>query len=165
MHPTCALGSPQKKHPASKRTSYGLWLIASTKFLMPFSLLVALGTHLGWPRPAAVSQPRVLTAMESIGQPFEPTMPAPIPSYATSGAFATVAGLLPASLLVLWSIGCVFVVLMWYLRWRRLSAMRRAALPTKSGRELEVLRRIERTARFSQHIDPILSKSALESGN
>ncbi len=29
---------------------YGLWLAASVKFLVPFSLLIALGAHLAQPR-------------------------------------------------------------------------------------------------------------------
>src|SRR5262245_10331179 len=93
---------------------YVHWLVASTKFLLPVSLLVALGSHLGWPRTTVVSQPRLLMAMESIGHPFDPAIPTPILSHVAPSVFAVVARLLPASLLLLWSIGCVFVLLMWY---------------------------------------------------
>lgn len=102
--------------------------------------------------------------MESIGQPFEPALPAPTLSHAAPGAFATVARFLPVSLVVLWSVGCLFVLFMWYLRWRRLTALRRTAPALNSSRELEVLRRLERTARLPQQIDLVLSKSPLEPG-
>jgi len=151
-----------RKNRAQSR--YVLWVVASAKFLLPFSLLVALGSHLGWSRGATVPQPRLFIAMESIGQPFDPAIPVPTPAHAARGAFATIVRLLPASLLTLWTVGCVVVLFVWYLRWRRLTAIRRAAPPSKSGRELEVLRRIERTSGLSQQIDLVLSKSALEPG-
>ena len=37
-------------------TRHRLWLIASVKFLIPFSLLVGIGSHLGW-RTSAVESP------------------------------------------------------------------------------------------------------------
>jgi bla regulator protein blaR1 len=35
------------------RVRYWLWLAASLKFLIPFSLLVTLGSHLAWSRSAS----------------------------------------------------------------------------------------------------------------
>jgi bla regulator protein BlaR1 len=49
---------------------YWLWLIASLKFLVPFSLVVALG---GWLTPqitAPITQPEVSAVVEEIGQTF-----------------------------------------------------------------------------------------------
>jgi hypothetical protein len=54
------------------RTRYWLWFLASTKFLFPFSLLVGIGSHLGWARasstasqnsslPCKISQSFILT--------------------------------------------------------------------------------------------------------
>ena len=37
------------------RTRYWLWLAASGKFLIPFSLLVSLGSHLSWLRTSPAS--------------------------------------------------------------------------------------------------------------
>src|ERR1700678_503372 len=57
------------------RTRYGLWLAASVKFLVPFSLLVGLGSHLGWLRGSTGTKGGVYFAMEQVSQPFtQPTM-------------------------------------------------------------------------------------------
>ena len=39
------------------RTGYWLWLAASAKFLIPFSLLLTIGSHLAWSIHPATSQP------------------------------------------------------------------------------------------------------------
>src|SRR6266446_1190278 len=54
------------------RARYWLWLAASTKFLIPFSLLVGLGSHLAWSRSSASG---LYFAMEEVSQPFtQPTI-------------------------------------------------------------------------------------------
>ena len=45
-----------RKHRAGVR--YGLWLAASVKFLIPFSLLVALGAQFGWRTAPAIAHSR-----------------------------------------------------------------------------------------------------------
>jgi hypothetical protein len=52
------------------RTRHALWLAASVKFLIPFSLLVALGSHFGWPATVPGPTVRLPFVMEEIGQPF-----------------------------------------------------------------------------------------------
>ena len=49
-----------------------LWFVASVKFLVPFSILVDLGSHLGWhtaPGPIAMIQPAIPTLIEQVSQP------------------------------------------------------------------------------------------------
>src|ERR1700687_3038489 len=59
---------------------YWLWFSASFKFFIPFSLLMSLGSHLGW-APAArkiatqITTPAVSFTMERISQPFPGTLP------------------------------------------------------------------------------------------
>jgi bla regulator protein blaR1 len=58
-----------RKHHA--RARYWLWLAASLKFLVPFSLLVELGQRLTWTRPSAeFVSPGFYFAIDQIGQPF-----------------------------------------------------------------------------------------------
>lgn len=143
---------------------YCLWLVASAKLLLPFSLLVRLGGHLAWAKTAAVAQPHLFITIEAIGQPFAPANLPPIPARAAPSIFELALRNLPIFLLMMWSVGCVGVLLMWFLRWRRLIAAKRAALPSKSGRELEALRRMERSMRSPRQISLLLSQSALEPG-
>jgi len=65
-----------KKNHAAVR--YGLWLAASLKFLIPFSLLVAVGGQFGWrTAPAtAITQPQWSLVVEDIDRPFAASAPA-----------------------------------------------------------------------------------------
>src|SRR5579862_5884838 len=54
-----------------------LWLAASVKFLIPFSLLVGIGNHLGWKTTRPIAPPGLYVAIGEIGQPFgQPELPA-----------------------------------------------------------------------------------------
>src|SRR5688572_32352788 len=57
------------------RTRYWIWWIASLKFLVPFSLLVSLGSHFSWmavsPEPAASMVSSFV--IEQVAQPFTST--------------------------------------------------------------------------------------------
>src|SRR5437016_9262951 len=58
------------------RARYWLWLAASAKFLIPFSLLIGIGSHLPWARGSAGTQTGFYSAMEEFSQPFtRPAMP------------------------------------------------------------------------------------------
>jgi uncharacterized protein (TIGR03435 family) len=145
------------------QTRYWLWLIASAKFLVPFSLLISLGSHLGWSRPASITQPVFTVAMQQIGQPFSPSEP---PLQAKPATFPPPT--LPARALVIllttaWACGSLAVLLAWCRRWRRLALAMRPAVPANTGRELEVLRRLEK-ARGAKPIGLFSSDAALEPG-
>src|SRR5689334_16267848 len=55
------------------QTRHWLWLAASCKFLLPFSLLVSAGNLWQWRGPSTVAPPAFLAA-EQISQPFSITM-------------------------------------------------------------------------------------------
>lgn len=57
----------QKNH---ARTRYWLWLAASAKFLVPFSLLFRIGSYLSWSRRFAGTKPGLYFAMEKVSQAF-----------------------------------------------------------------------------------------------
>jgi uncharacterized protein (TIGR03435 family) len=124
------------------RARYWLWLAASVKFLVPFSVLAAIGSSLGrWFVPATPVS-RLPVVMERIVQPFAPIQDAAIP-VATSVPASNV---LPALLLALWFCGFVAVLLYAWTRWRRVAAAVRSSTPLAEGRELEALRRIRKKA-------------------
>src|SRR5690349_4072344 len=60
------------------RVRYWLWLSASVKFLIPFSVLAALGRHFGWLTGQRVSQPELSFVMDQISQPFQRTQTIPL---------------------------------------------------------------------------------------
>jgi bla regulator protein BlaR1 len=101
---------------------YAIWLAASAKFLIPFFLLVAAGTHLQWSRPSA-SPRRLSIAMDEISQPFQP----PSQLRGASAAVETSRPLLPWIVLAVWLCGFAGLLLFWGIRWRRLQLAARDA--------------------------------------
>jgi uncharacterized protein (TIGR03435 family) len=145
------------------QTRYWLWLIASAKFLVPFSLLISLGSHLGWSNPTSITQPVFSFVMQEIGQPFSPSEPDLQAKPATSRPKTLPARALVILLTTAWACGGLAVLLAWCLRWRRLVLAMRPALPANTGRELEVLRRLEKS-RGTKPIGLFSSDAALEPG-
>jgi bla regulator protein BlaR1 len=131
---------------------YRVWLAASLKFLLPFSLLVGAGRHLAWaPNPAAANG-RFIAAILELSQPF---------------AVPTASGnsrILAAAACAVWFCGFAVVLSSWYWRWRRLSAAIRNAVPLREGREVEALRRMERLAGIRNPIAVLQGTASLEPG-
>lgn len=120
------------------KTRYRLWMIASVKFLIPFSLLIAAGQSLHLDFGSAGSQRGISSAVESIGQPMFATTPF------AANAVATVSHL-PAApapvhhaisvlwlLGVIWAAGAIFLLARWARSWLRI----RKALQSSSPLEL-----------------------------
>jgi len=108
----------QKYH---ARVRYWVWLAASIKFLIPFSLLVAIGSRLAWSPGSPVANKRLHFAIEVI-----------------SGVTPVVPGLihlLPA-LVALWLCGFLAVFFVWYVQWRKMSVATRDAAALLEGREV-----------------------------
>lgn len=143
---------------------YALWLVASAKFLIPFSLLVGAGSHLGRSKVPAINHSGLTVVMQQIGQPFAAADATPASASSISRALELAARLLPTLLLVAWIGGGAAVILWWWLRWQRVAAARREAWAPSSGRGLEALRRLERSAGIAQPIKLLVSESALEPG-
>ena len=55
-------------HGNSARIRYSLWLAASLKFLLPFSLLITLGSLL--PKSQQIAAPAMYSAIGLAGEPF-----------------------------------------------------------------------------------------------
>ena len=107
---------------------YRLWLIASVKFLVPFSLFVALGGLLQWHPVHPVTPSEVPVVVRQISQPFTPSpvaIPAPSIAKATPVASPSV-GIVFASV---WFGGAAIVLLVWFLRWLQVARIVRNADP------------------------------------
>ena len=151
-----------RKHHA--RIRYWIWLAASLKFLVPFSLLVRLGDTLSWFRPAdAVAQSAFYFTIEEITQPFAPTASPIIHHAAPAAAAGSWFHSLPV-LLALWAAGFVSVLAIWIVRWKRISSVASSAELLSEGREVSGLRRIERLLKIGSPIRVLLSRSRLEPG-
>jgi len=110
---------------------YWLWLMASVKFLLPFSVLMALGGLLGRHTAAAVAPSGLVSAaeyssfVEQVSDPFTTTLPL----FATPAVQRPYTRVIVAVLIFVWAIGFVTLVCRWTLRWRRVCASMRKASP------------------------------------
>jgi bla regulator protein BlaR1 len=125
------------------RVRYWLWLAASLKFLIPFWLLAGIGSHLGWLRGSAATKASLYSTIEEVSFPFtQPDLSIPLGNHSAASLHSL--HLLPVTLVALWFAGFVVVLSLWCTRWRRISAATREAAPLREGREVEMLRRLER---------------------
>lgn len=133
-----------KKNRAQVR--YALWLIASLKFLAPFSLLVAAGSCFSWLHAVGAENREIFFLIRG---PF-----------GASGAAETGAGnglsfaarLAPVVLLSVWAIGAVAVLLLWWLQWHRTKSILREAMPLTDGRAFDTLCRLEKASGTKRHM-------------
>ena len=113
---------------------HGLWLAASIKFLIPLAVLIELGGRIpSHPIPpsglstvaVAMSEPFTMPPASALGQAASPVAPATSP--------------LPAILATLWAIGSLAIAISWFVRWRRIAAVVRAASPVSLGLPIPAL--------------------------
>ncbi|MBI1790189.1 MAG: TIGR03435 family protein [Acidobacteria bacterium] len=111
---------------------YWLWFSASFKFFVPFSLLMSLGSHLGWaPAAAKMVTPSVSFTMVQVTQPFPGSVP---PASSTRGTHVWV----PFSILGVWACGFSAVVRIRSRGWLRIRAALRASTPSDIPAPVEV---------------------------
>jgi len=151
-----------RKHQAHVR--YCIWLIASLKFLIPFSFLIAIGSRLTWQRQSAeAARPALYFVVEEISQPFTKAAVHAAAPQTPSVAAPTLTQVFPW-IVAVWFVGFLAVLLVWILRWRRISNAMKAATPLHEGREVGTLRRMEHAGGIRRPIALLLSRASLEPG-
>jgi bla regulator protein BlaR1 len=143
------------------RTRYWLWLAASIKFLIPFSPLLSIGSHIALPVHSQVSQPVIYSAIDQVSQPFSGTT---LPNISITSATSHPSTLLPAILVAVWLCGFIAVLVFWCIQLRRVSKSVREVKPLRAGREIEILRRLSQTAKLSKPIKLLSSRNSMEPG-
>src|SRR6267154_1141586 len=146
------------------RARYWLWLAASVKFLIPFSVLAGMGSYLPWSYGSLRAQAGVYAAIDDVSRPFTQPTISVIARVTPSTVSPNLIRVLPALLAATWLVGFLVVLFVWYVRWRQISAAVRQARPLREGREVVALRRLERVGEMPQRIEVRLSRAALEPG-
>lgn len=119
------------------RVRYWIWLTASLKFLIPFSLLVALGHQLALtPTAHLLPTPQISAVMQQVTQPF-PQWPANTNAAAPAIVKHNLS-ILPIAL-CFWALGFLVVVFSWSRRWLRIHAALRAGTPLAMEAEVPVV--------------------------
>ncbi len=113
------------------QTRYWLWLAASLKFLIPFFLLVDVGSYWGRHTAPALTPPVLSYVIEQAGQPF--SVPTPLAT-TTAAPGISLANWDPVVPSIVWAIGFAVLICSWWRRWRSL----RTALRTASPLDLQI---------------------------
>jgi len=109
------------------RVRHGVWLAASWKFLIPFSVLISLGGQIHWWTSPETIQSNWSVVIDGVSQPF--TDPAPSPALSSTAQPA--AHLSPTVLLSVWACGFIGIASSWWIRLRRIRASVRSASPAQ----------------------------------
>jgi bla regulator protein blaR1 len=119
-------------HKNRAQIRYWLWLSASLKFLVPFSLLVSLGSHLEWvPTSNKTATQAVSFTVVQITQPFSGSL-----SFAPSTPSTT--HWFPIAILGLWLSGFGLIAFVRFKAWLRIRAAVRSSTRLKMPAEVEV---------------------------
>jgi len=146
------------------RVRYWIWLTASVKFLIPFSLLIALGGHFAKPRVTTPTQVIVYSAVEDFSRPFGGQQLPFIFKPTLTAAPVSLVHLLPAMVIAVWLVGIIIVLLRWVMGWARISLIARKAASVGEGPEVDALRRLESSLGVRTPIRLVLSPDWMEPG-
>jgi len=103
-----------------------VWLAASLKFLIPCSVLIALGGQFRSGTARETTPSGFTDLLEEVSQPFTPPPDSlrPAPRAAPAKIFS-----LPGALTGIWLCGFLGIAFSWWIRWRRIRAAVRSGVP------------------------------------
>lgn len=113
---------------------YWLWLTASVKFLVPFSLLVSVGAHVWWRPVSPATLPEFSDVLNEIGRPFGPAVGVPSLAITPTGVIN-----LPTILIAVWLCGIAVGLIFWLCWFRHICAVTRTATPLALNLPIPVL--------------------------
>jgi len=146
------------------RVRYWVWMTASLKFLIPFSLLITLGSAIAKPRMSTPAQTVVYSAVEDFSQPFAEQEMTVISQAAPSPAPVSHFHLLPPAVIAIWLGGITVVLLGWIKSWIRVLLLVRTAAPLEEGSEADALHGLEARLAVRKPIKLVLSQNWMEPG-
>ncbi len=143
------------------RVRYALWLTASIKFIVPFSLFIAIGNSIdiSLRQTAAIPEPAI-NIVENISLPFDTTYISKVPISAMPERNNLVLNIV----LIAWLVGCLSVLFFYLARGKRVRKSVRDSEPLTQGRAFEALQQIERINGRRRLIRLAFSSSSMEPG-
>jgi bla regulator protein BlaR1 len=115
------------------RTRYWLWLAASLKFLVPFALLISLGSHIEWRTGRAAT---TLFLVEQASAPLA-VVPAGTPHRAVGMPASTSS--VTTVLFLIWLCGFIAVLVLYGSRWRPVQLAKRQSSPLELPGPMKVM--------------------------
>ena len=104
---------------------YWIWLAASLKFLIPFAVLIEIGTHIPWPAAMPAARPHFTISAPDLSRRFveQPFLAAEASQAPRNTGVAEVIAI------AVWISGAAAVVFFWMREWRRMRQMIRSGVP------------------------------------
>ncbi len=96
------------------QTRYWIWLAASLKFLVPFSLLVTIGSHVEWRTARAVAWPEWPLAIQQVSRPLITPV---VLTHNAAVEQPAAAFTIPDLVLLAWGCGLIAVLFFYWRRW------------------------------------------------
>jgi bla regulator protein blaR1 len=127
------------------RIRYGVWMAASLKFLLPFSLLTGLGAHFS-DFQTATNSPAFYFAIDKMSRPFHQP------------------GNLTGLLGIFWFLGSVTVIVLGIRRYLDVAKLKNASPLLTQGPEIESLRMLQRIAGIHTPVSLRLCQTTFEPG-
>jgi len=143
-------------------TRYWIWLAASLKFLIPFSLFLELGSRLSEQFPAA-GAPQLTLFIDYLGYQAAPAMN-PIPASFRASIHEAAEAPLAAILLSVWFCGFAAVIISALWRWHRMRSVLKTSVAFPDGSELQTLLRVQQRAGVRGDIRLTIASSTWEPG-
>jgi bla regulator protein blaR1 len=109
----------------SARIRYWVWLVASLKFLLPFSLLISAGELLRLTIPAPAPRPALTAVVERVAEPAS-AQEDPVPH---APSFTSCTNDLFIPIFAVWACGSLIFILRFWRTWNRINATVRGASP------------------------------------
>jgi bla regulator protein blaR1 len=144
---------------------YGLWVAASLKFLVPFGALIALGRALGQKLLPPTAGRSIDIVLEMVALPLSRTVvqgESRVPVFLASGASTTIA--LPEVIATVWAVGCILLLARWAVQWRAVARVAASSVALTEGREVAILRRLERARGSRSLLTMVVARGAMEPG-
>lgn len=151
-----------RRHRAQVR--HGIWLAASLKFLVPFALLVGAGSQVGWRASQSTAPTPIAQVVEVVIVGF--TAPSTLGNREIRGLAGSATGesATTSALIAAWLAGVSVVLIVWFLRWRRVAALVKAGNRVVSGPVFESLGRLEARVPGARPLPLVVSRSSFEPG-
>jgi uncharacterized protein (TIGR03435 family) len=122
----------------SARLRFGVWMVASLKFLFPFAVLTSAGRDLATPSLLTPSQSHQLFDIISTSGPL--LAPVAVNGPRAPQAPSTAHEFLLVALLIAWALGAAIVSSRWFIHWRAIRSLARDAQRAGDFRGVPILK-------------------------
>jgi bla regulator protein blaR1 len=145
------------------RTRFSVWVAVSIKFLVPFALLIALGSNWAVPKSEPVTHGTIYKVIEEINEPFSSIpLRKPHPGLAVHRLVGRPS--ISIALASIWLFGGIMILIRWTRQRHRARRLVNQSAALDEGREVFALRQAESRLRVRKPIPVLATSKRVEPG-